>query len=85
MMNEKTTALYVVTNRHVIHGAGLQDIHLRLFDGRVIHPVSILTDEKTDLAVLQIRVNNVRPAYWGDSDEVQNWAHGSRNGKSVRT
>lgn len=72
IMTSKTTqGTYVVTNRHVIQGAKMNDIHLQLFDGRVIHPLAVMTDEKTDIAVLRIRSNKVRPAAWGDSTEVQ--------------
>ncbi|MBI1344977.1 PDZ domain-containing protein [bacterium] len=62
--------LFVVTNRHVIDGAELGDIFIQLDDGREIHPLEVLSDAATDLAVLRINVTGITPAKWGDSNEV---------------
>ena len=63
--------LFVVTNRHVVDGASNRDIDLRLNDGRELHPVRLWTDRATDLAVLELPVNDVPAARWANSDEAR--------------
>lgn len=46
--------LWVLTNRHVIHGAGLDQIVMRTSDGRRWAPERILMDSSTDVAVMKI-------------------------------
>lgn len=70
MSHPRANGLFVVTNRHVIQGAELQKIQLILADTRIINPVSVITDEKSDLAVLRIIQNDLTPAAWGDSEAV---------------
>jgi serine protease Do len=70
MSHPKAAGYFVVTNRHVIQGAELNKIQLILSDSRTINPVSVLTDEKSDLAVLRLPINDVTPASWGESDTV---------------
>ncbi len=62
---------YVVTNRHVIRGAALEHVNVRLHDGRVVRPERLWTDEATDLAVLALPVDDVLPAEWADSDDLE--------------
>ncbi len=62
---------FVVTNSHVIADAELKNIAIQLGDGREIHPDRVWIDRATDLAVLRINADDVRPAQWGDSDEVK--------------
>lgn len=70
--SNKSPGLYVVTNRHVVRGVeDLNQINVRLHDGRVIHPVRKWQDEATDLAILKVTGDRVIPARWGDSDEVE--------------
>ncbi|MGE3314495.1 MAG: trypsin-like peptidase domain-containing protein [Planctomycetaceae bacterium] len=70
--SNKSPGLYVVTNRHVVRGVeDLNQINIRLHDGRVIHPVRKWDDTQTDLAVLKVSGDRLVPARWGDSDEVQ--------------
>ncbi len=61
----------MVTNRHVIADARLDDISIHLHEGRVLKPARIWTDEATDVAVLQVEAPNLIPARWGDSDRVE--------------
>jgi len=68
----KASGHFVVTNRHVVRGVDdLNQVGIRLYDGRVIHPVQKWTDEATDLAVLKVTAGDLTPARWGDSDDVQ--------------
>ena len=62
---------YVVTNRHVVDGAKLNNIEISLYDGRVVQPTSLLTDAPSDIAVMGIAVTDVQPARWGDSDALE--------------
>ena len=65
---EKT---YILTNRHVIRGAKLNRIHIKLHDGREIHPTKVWADKATDIAVLAIDVAGLAPARIGDSDKLE--------------
>lgn len=71
MTSSKRDGIYVVTNRHVIDGASLDDITIQLYDGREIHPERVLTDAATDLAVLKVSGVNLTPARWADSAQVE--------------
>ncbi len=71
MDSSKVRGMFVVTNRHVVADAKMEDISISLSDGRVIRPTRIWTDEATDVAVLQVEAANLIPARWGDSDRVE--------------
>ncbi|MCS7203066.1 MAG: DegQ family serine endoprotease [Thermodesulfovibrio sp.] len=60
---------YILTNYHVIKGA--DEIKVKLFDKRVFDGVVVGTDAKTDLAVLKIKAEGLRPIKWGDSDKLK--------------
>jgi len=61
---------YIVTNNHVVKGATALEITLR--DGRTIHNAKVLgTDPKSDLAVIEAKIDHVIPAKWGDSDKLR--------------
>jgi serine protease Do len=63
---------YIVTNRHVIGDvATLEQVSIRLRDGRSFHPTQKLIDRETDLAVLKIDTDNAKPMAWGDSDRLE--------------
>jgi S1-C subfamily serine protease len=60
---------YVVTNNHVVDGAGELTVTLpdkREFKGKVVG-----TDPKTDLAVVKIDAHNLPYANWGDSSKLE--------------
>ena len=71
---ERLNKQYVVTNGHVIHAEENintpQNVNIYLADGRVIHPVKILSDSATDIALLEIK-GKYLPLDFGDSDMVQ--------------
>ena len=69
--SERVRGLYVVTNRHVVDGASLENVSISLSDGRVLHPEQIWSDKATDVAVLKINASHVQPARWGDSGTVE--------------
>lgn len=66
----KAKGFFVVTNRHVVEGAPLENLSIQLHDGRVIHPTQVWTDKATDVAVMKVVANNLQPARWGDSEKV---------------
>lgn len=70
---------YVITNYHVVRGA--RQIVVGLSDGRPIPGEVLAFDAPTDIAVLKINADNLIPAEWGDSDELEIgslvWAAGS--------
>lgn len=60
---------YIVTNAHVVDGAGTIDVLLT--DDRVL-PASIVgSDEISDLAVLQVQAQDLIPARFGDSTQLR--------------
>ena len=71
---ERLNKQYVVTNGHVIHAEENintpQNVNIYLADGRVIHPVRILSDPATDIALLELKGTYLALEF-GDSDAVQ--------------
>lgn len=62
---------WVLTNRHVILGASARDILLRDSFGREFHPVRVLNDPSTDVAVMKIDVLDLPPARLSNSDAIE--------------
>jgi serine protease Do len=62
---------YVLTNRHVVRTAGPQAVRIRLADGRMLHPIKILEDADTDVAVLTISAPDLVAAPIGDSNRME--------------
>ena len=62
---------YVLTNRHVIRDAAVDDIHIRLADGRKIQPTKVWSDPGTDVAIMSVNNANLEPARLGDSDKLE--------------
>ncbi len=61
---------YVVTNRHDIRDAQLENIDIALSDGRRIHPDKVWNNRDTDVAVMQVSAKNLIAAKIGDSSKV---------------
>ena len=62
---------YVLTNRHVIKHATLDNIHIRLASGQEVFPIRVWADLETDVAVMAVDSPNVVPARLGDSGNVE--------------
>lgn len=60
---------YIVTNNHVVDGAG--DIDVTLNDNRVFKAKVIGTDPSTDLALLQIQARDLPTIPFVNSDEIE--------------
>ena len=60
---------YILTNNHVVDGAG--KVTIELTDGRRLEADVVGTDEPTDLAVLKVDESNLKTLPLGDSDEVR--------------
>ena len=60
---------YIVTNAHVVEGAGAIDVLLT--DDRVFSATVIGRDEISDLAVLQVEAQDLIPARFGDSTQLR--------------
>jgi len=61
----------VITNRHVVNGAELDNIVIRLDDGRELRPQRMWTDPSTDIAVLAVAGDELVSARLADRDRVQ--------------
>ncbi len=62
---------YVLTNRHVIHGAAPVRIFIRFQDGRELHPTAIVEDINTDVALMRIEAPDLVSAKIGDSTKME--------------
>ena len=60
---------YLVTNAHVVEGAGT--IQVTLTGGAVYQALLVGKDEVTDLAVLHIDADDLKPAQFGDSSSLR--------------
>jgi len=67
------TAGHVLTNNHVVAGAGNGSITVTLSDGRAYPATVVGTDPSTDLAVLVLKTvpSGLKPATFGDSAAVK--------------
>lgn len=61
----------VLTNRHVIHRAELDNIVIRLHDGREMHPVRMWSDTGTDIGVLEVNDDKLVSARIGNVNTIQ--------------
>ncbi len=64
-----TSTGYILTNSHVIHEA--DRMRARLSDGRAFEAEVVGDDPATDLAVVRIHGDDLRPARLGDSSRVR--------------
>ena len=62
---------YAITNRHVVKFAALNDIKIKLADGRQVTPTKVWTDPETDVAALAIGAPRLIAAKVGNSDAVE--------------
>ncbi|HMP58224.1 MAG TPA: trypsin-like peptidase domain-containing protein [Gemmatales bacterium] len=63
---------FLLTNNHVISGSELNQITIQLADGRLLRPMQVWADPKTDVAVLRLEAPEPLPtAPLGDSDSMQ--------------
>jgi len=60
---------YIVTNNHVVEQS--DDINVKLYDKREFKAKLIGTDPKTDVALIKIEADGLRPIKLGDSDKLQ--------------
>ena len=61
----------VITNRHVVHGADLEAIAVRLDDGRELVPRRSWSDAGTDIAVLELEGDDLPAARVAADDALQ--------------
>jgi putative serine protease PepD len=62
---------HIVTNNHVIAGAGNGSITVTFNSGRQVPATVVGADQLTDIAVLKVDASGLSFATWGDSDSAQ--------------
>lgn len=60
---------HVITNHHVV--AGAERIIVTLSDGRVLTGSVVGSDEETDVAVVKVDATDLKPASFGNSDQLK--------------
>ncbi|WP_437191879.1 trypsin-like peptidase domain-containing protein [Planctomicrobium sp. SH527] len=70
MRSPRTPGVFVITNRHVVADARLEQIEIYLHDGRVLTPTGKVEDAASDLAVLRITDPGIPVAQFADSDNL---------------
>ena len=60
---------YILTNNHVVSQA--EELEVELRDGRTLKAEVIGTDPESDVAVIQVKGENLRPLPLADSEEVE--------------
>jgi serine protease Do len=63
-------AHYVLTNRHVIKYSSLTNIHIKLADGRILHPTQVWADKATDIALMAVESEDLVSARLGDATQL---------------
>ena len=59
---------HILTNNHVV--AQADEVKVRLSDGRTFDAEIVGTDPKTDIAVIKVDANSLKPAKLGNSDKL---------------
>jgi serine protease Do len=67
---QRGSRFYVLTNRHVVKYSSLDNIHIKLADGRRLHPTKVWSDKATDIALLAIAADDLVPARLGDAAQL---------------
>lgn len=62
---------YVLTNRHVIKRAELENIRIQLADGRLMEARRVWMDPETDVAVIRVAEEGLVPAKIGNSRKME--------------
>lgn len=60
----------VITNRHVIHRSALENIRIKLDDGRELKPLRVWSDDGTDVGVLEIRAEGLVFARFAHDESI---------------
>ena len=71
VITEVAGRMVVITNRHVINRADLDNITIRLDDGRELNPRRLWSDASTDIAVMEIEAEDLEAARLAEKDPVQ--------------
>ena len=71
VITEVAGRMVVITNRHVINRADLDNLTIRLDDGRELNPRRLWSDASTDIAVMEIEAEDLEPARLAEKDPVQ--------------
>jgi len=62
---------YILTNEHLLHEVDKDKITVTLSDGRSFKAKIVAINEKSDLALLKIKADNLSPVIFGDSNNLK--------------
>jgi serine protease Do len=62
---------YIVTNNHVVERVKEEDLRVVLHDGKELRAKIIGRDPLTDLALLKVDAKGLKPAYFGNVEDIQ--------------
>ncbi len=62
---------YIVTNNHVIEKVKEEDLRVVLHDGKELRAKIVGRDPLTDLALLKVDAKGLKPAYFGNVEDIQ--------------
>lgn len=67
---------YIVTNYHVVKGVKAEDIKITFYDGKQAVAEKVVHDEKTEVAVVKVKPDNLVALKWADPKDtrVGQWA-----------
>lgn len=68
---ERPGKAFVLTNSHVVHGAELERIKIRLSDSRELKAKELWEDPQTDIAVIEVDSRGIVTSRLGDSDGLE--------------
>jgi S1-C subfamily serine protease len=64
-----TSSGYILTNRHVVEGAG--SLSVQLLDGTTYEATVVKISDTTDLALIKVSATGLSAAHLGNSDQIQ--------------
>lgn len=62
---------WIITNAHVVQEVEAEDVHVVFSDGREAKAKAVYFDTRTDIAVLQVEMDNLIALEWGNDEAIR--------------